>query len=1090
MRNVQGLARVALCCAVPLTVSACRAQAPSGSIEGTVSDAAGAALVGAQVVVVDRATGAERKLQSRSDGRFQVAALPTGDYTVHVNSPGFASFLEDPIHLSVGDTVRVVARLNPASVQQSVTVASHAEELDLATNTLGKTVTEREIVDLPLNGRNFSQLGLLQTGVAPLTTGLLTEGGSLRQGQSYVVNGQRPEGNNFLLDGAQNVDRMDGGFALRVPIDALQEFRILTATAPPEYGGNTGSVTSIVTRSGGKHVHGTVYEFLRNDLVDAQNYFAARVEPLKQNQYGATVGGPLTHRRLFYFTYYEGLRERAGVTTSATVPTVAQQNGDFSGNATPLLNFAAGGTPFPDGRLPQVAIGPVARNVAKLYLTGNTAPSVYTSTLVGTSDYDQGGGRLDLQRTDADSYFTRYSYFTGLNINPVSVRGSDLPGFPTRDDFSVHSAVLGNTHLFGARVSNNALVSFFRYGFLFDQRLNQNGPRTFGFNYDSASAIGQGPPFFNLAGYSPVGGAITGPRTSVQNTYEVSDTVSVSRGPHLFRFGGDFVRNQFNLFQSVAPNGFFVFASSFPTNDAFANLLLGTPVLFYQGLGSFNRNVRHWGLATYASDEWRVSPRFTVNAGLRYEIINPNTEVHDRLNAFVPGQQSAVHPEAPVGLLFPGDAGIGKGIAHSDYKAFGPRVGFAWDPYGLGKTSIRAAYGIVYDPFSNGSNATAQAPISSLPYAQFVQISGQVNFAAPYTGRTVPAPNTFTQPATAFVLDPRAKPSNAQSWNLGVQQQFVAGLVMEARYVGSKGTHLPRNIEANPAVFGPGATSSNADRRRQYANCRPNGGLCDFATVGDLTYGQNSNYNALQVSLSRTFQHGLALNVSYWWSKTLDYLSSLNLQGASAKPLSGENDLAQNPFNLKAEYGPSLFDARNRLVASAIWDVPFARHTTGVTKTLLDGWQLNTIAIANSATPYTVYDSTNVSLQASSPPISGYFASRPNRIGNATKGPHTVRHWVSPAIYQRLSPLTQAGQFGNAGRNSARGPGFADVDASAFKTFPLRETVSLQFRAEMFNIANHPNFGVPVADLASPNFGRILQSSSPRLTQFAAKIIF
>ena len=500
--------------------------------------------------------------------------------------------------------------------------------------------------------------------------------------------------------------------------------------------------------------------------------------------------------------------------------------------------------------------------------------------------------------------------------------------------------------------------------------------------------------------------------------------------------------------------------------------------------------MRHWGFASFATDEWRATSRLTVNAGLRYEIINPNTEIHDRLNAFVPGQQSTVRPDAPIGLLFPGDAGIGKGIAHTDDKGFGPRAGFVWDARGTGKTSVRAAYGILYDPFSNGSNVTAQAPISSLPWAQFVQITGQVNFAAPYTGRTQPLPNTFTQPATAFVMDPKSVPTNAQDWDFGVQQELGRTFVLEARYVGTKGTHLPRNIDANPAIYGPGATASNADRRREFANCRPSSGPCDFATVGELTYGQNSTYHALQLSVSRNYQHGLSTNASYWWSKTLDYLSSMNLQGASAKALSGENDLAQNPFNLKAEHGPSLFDARHRLVASVIWQVPFAVHTAGAKRMLLDGWQLNAIAIANSATPFTVYDSTNVSLQASSPPISGYFASRPNRVGDATHGPHRVNEWIDSADFQRLNPATQAGQFGDSGRNVARGPGFANVDASAFKVFPIRESTSLQFRAEMFNVANHANFGVPVADLASANFGHILQSGSPRLVQFAAKILF
>ncbi len=258
---------------------------------------------------------------------------------------------------------------------------------------------------------------------------------------------------------------MDGGFALKIPIDALQEFRILTATASPEYGGNIGSVTSIVTKSGSTAFHGTAYEFFRNDIFDTRNYFSQLVEPLKQNQYGVTVGGPAIGSKLFFFSYYEGFRNRAGVTTSATVPTAAQQAGDFSGNATPLLNIAAGDIPFPGGKLPSAAISPVGQNVAALYYTGNTSPSIYTSTLVGTNNDDQTGIRFDLKHTDADSYFTRYSYFTGLNLNPISVRGSDLPGFPTPDDFSVHSAVIGNTHLFGSHISNNVQTSFFRYGF-------------------------------------------------------------------------------------------------------------------------------------------------------------------------------------------------------------------------------------------------------------------------------------------------------------------------------------------------------------------------------------------------------------------------------------------------------------------------------------------------------------------------------------------------------------------------------------------------------------------------------------------------
>ena len=1055
-----------------------------GSLEGHISDKSGAVVGGATVILRNFATNAIRTQTSDGDGLYRFVQLGVGVYSISVDAPGFARFSQSPVEITVSQTSRVDVPLALGSVTQSVVITDAPPAIDTSTNTLGKVVDSKEVLDLPLNGRNFAQLGLLQTGVAPLSSGVTTEGGSLRQGQSYAVNGQRPEGNNFLLDGAQNVNRMDGGYALKIPIDAIAEFRILTNTAPPEYGGNTGSTTSVVTRAGGNQLHGTAYEFLRNDIFDPHRALTTQVEPLKQNQFGATLGGPLRKDRLFGFGYYEGFRNHQGVTSSATVPSFAEHQGDFS--AIGLFNNAAGHIEFPNDQLPPGAINPVAANVAALYPLPNNGTYNYIATVVGTNYDDQTGIRFDFHQNDKSQFFGRYSYFTGYNINPVSVRGSDLPGYPTRDDFAAHSFVAAHTLLISSHITNSFEGSVFRYQFLFDQRLNKTPPRALGFDYDSASLIGEGPPFFNLSGYSPVGGAITGPRTSVQNTYEVHDGLSMLHGNHWIKVGGEFRRHQLNLFQSIAPNAFFIFASSFPTSDAFANLLLGAPVVFYQGRGDFTRYVRNWGSGFFYQDEWHAKKRFTVNYGLRYEIINPNTETRNRLNAFVPGVQSHIMPTAPVGLLFPGDPGVSRGIAPTYYKGFMPRVGFVWDPTGQSVWSIRSSYGIFYDPFANGMGVTSQGPISSLPWAQFVQITPPtLNFSSPYSNVAIPLPNTFVKPSTPFVMDTNARPTNAQDWNLSIQREIAKKYVLEARYVGTKGTHVPRNIDANPAVYGPGATAQNADHRRIYANC-PTAGPCDYATIAELTYGQNSTYHAGQLSLTRQVSHDLGFNVSYWYSKTLDYLSSMNLQGASAKPLGGENDLAQNPFDLKAEHGPSLFDARHRFVASGTWAIPFAHGKKGLTGEILDGWQLNIIAIANSATPYTVYTSANTSLQASAPPISGYFASRPNVVGNANHGPHTAAQWLDPADFQP-API---GQFGDAGRNIARGPASADVDISALKYFPITERVGLQFRAESFNIANHPNLGLPIADLSAPNFGQILLAGPPRLTQFGLKAIF
>ena len=1066
------------------------AQDPVGNIEGLISDQSGAPLSGAHIAAKNLDTAFTKETLTGQNGLFRITLLPIGRYSITASAPSFTTVVQEPVTLNISQTLRIDLQLDVATVKSTVTVVTDAPMVDTSTNTLGAVVTGREMLELPLNGRNFTQLGLLQAGAAGLTNGLTLAGGALRQGETYAVNGTRPEQNNYMVDGAQNLNRMDSGFALRIPVDAIAEFRILTQSAPPEYGGTAGATTSVVTRSGANTVHGTLYEFLRNDHLDSRNFFSSQVEPLKQNQFGGTVGGPIKRDRLFFFGYYEGFRNRQGLTTSATVPSPQQRTGDFSDLGQPLVNNAAGGVPYPNNQIPASSINPISPNILNLYPLGNVSPTLYRTTVVTENDSNQLGGRIDFNASATDQLFARYSFSGGFNVNPVSVRGTPVPGFPTQDDLQTHSAELSNTHTFSPAITNSVRATFLRYVFDFDMRLNQTPPSELGFDYSSASAAGQGLPFFNVSGYSPIGGAITGPRNSVQNSYGIQDGLSWLAGRHSWKFGVEAQKTQLNMFQAIAPNAFFVFASTFPTNNAMANLLLGAPVTFYQGLGNFDRGLRNWNLGLYAQDEWRISPGFTLNYGIRYERINPITETQNRLNAFVPGVQSTVYPDAPTGLLFPGDPGMGAGIAQSD-NAFMPRVGFVWDPRGDGKWSIRASYGLFYDQFQNGPGVASQVPVSSLPAAQFVQFSGAgLNFENPYLGHSYPAPNTFVSPSTVFAIDPTARAPYVHNWNFGIQHSLFSHYLIEVRYVGSKGTHLPRNIEANPAVYGPGATAQNADRRRIYAGCPSNGGPCTFSTIAQLSDITNSTYEAAQVTLSRRYAAGFGFNVSYWYSKSLDYLSSMNMGGASSLALAGANDLAQNPFDLAAERGPSLFDSKNRFVVSGSWAPRISKNAPAAVRALFDNWELNLIGTYNSATPFTVYDSTNVSLQANSPPISGYPASRPNLIGDPNNGPHTVEQWLTGAAFQRLNPATQAGQFGNAGRNVARGPSFADFDASVTRNFRLTEAVQLQFRAESFNVANHPNFGLPVADMNSPNFGRILNAASPRLLQFALKLMF
>ena len=1069
---------------------AARAQDPTGSIEGVISDATGAALPRVRAVALNPATGLSKEAESADDGFYRILPLPVGRYTVTIQAPGFTTLVREAIDVGVGQSVRLNAQLEVSAVSETVKVAGGAQMVDTTSNVLGRVITGRELVDLPLNGRNFTELGLLETGVAPLTAGVATAGGSLRQGQAYAVNGMRPEQNNYLVDGGQNQNRMDGGYALKLPVDAIAEFRILTQTAPAEYGGTAGATTSVVTRSGTNQLSGSVHEFLRNDAFDARNFFSESVEPLDQHQFGGTLGGPIVRDRTLFFAYYEGFRNEQGLTTTATVPTAQERRGDFSGMGVPLINFAAGGVPVPGNVIPDAAINPVSRNVVNMYPLGNVSPSLYRETVVLKNVIDQAGGRLDVNLSPANRIFGRYAYSGGHNINPISVRGTDVPGFPTRDDYSTHHLTVSNTRILSAALTNSLRGSWLRHAFWFDQRLNQTPPSALGFGYESSSAIGQGPPFFNISGYSPIGGAITGPRNSTQQTFEIQDSLVWARRDHLFKAGGEYRQTGIDMVQTIAPNAFFVFAGTFPTNNAVANLLLGAPVTFYQGLGNFARDVGVPSVAAYVQDEWRATPRLTANYGLRYERINPLTEAEDRLNGFIPGVQSTVRPDAPPGLVFPGDAGIGRGIAKGVH-AFMPRAGVAWDPTGAGLWSVRLAYGLFYDQFQNGAGTTSQVAISSTPWAQFVQFSGAgLNFQNPYLGRPPTEADTFVKPTTVFALDPDAEPPSVQNWNLSVQRSFRDRYVVEARYVGARGTNLPRNVEANPAVYGPGATAQNADRRRIYGNCPADGSACALSTVAMVRSVAGSRYDAGQVSVTRRFAGAFGFNVSYWYSRTFDHLSAMNLSGAAARPLAGENDLAQNPFDLDAEWGPSLFDARHRLVASATWMLPSWREGAAFARAVFSDWQLSVSAAHHSGTPFTVSDSANVALQANSPPISGFPASRPNLVGDPNAGPRTPDAWISRSAFERLSIQTQAGQFGDAGRNIARGPSYTNLDLALVRDFDFLRDTRLQIRAEVFNATNHTNFGLPVADLNSPSFGRILSAGPPRLMQFAVKLFF
>ncbi|HKI11115.1 MAG TPA: hypothetical protein VKA02_03300, partial [Candidatus Acidoferrum sp.] len=501
----------------------------------------------------------------------------------------------------------------------------------------------------------------------------------------------------------------------------------------------------------------------------------------------------------------------------------------------------------------------------------------------------------------------------------------------------------------------------------------------------------------------------------------------------------------------------------------------------------------------YAQDTWKLTSRVTVNYGLRYEVPSPYTEIHNQQNLWIPGRQSTVFPTAPEGLLYPGDQGIPGGLIPTQRTGFAPRVGVAWDVTGQGRWLVTAAYGIFYDPYYTGQGGPLQTPISAPPYLQTPQIP-EPNFADPYNGKN-PFNGSFAQPMTLLTLDPNLRLPYAQDWNLNVQRAFGSDWLLEAGFIGTKGTRLPRFIEANPTVYDPNLTPAEnanlSDQRRLYSGCTvlvqsP----CTYSSVGEISGIANSTYNALQTSLRKRFSHGLSMLASYTFSKTLDDASTFNITGSASQSVAGENDLAQNPFDVKAEHGRSMFDARHRFVLSYQWNLPWFSHAQNWYGQILGNWQVNGITTLMSNTPFTIYDSSNSSLQGSAPEISGFYSSRPNIAGDPNAGAcqqngvavpvRTPECWFNTGAFQQAQP----GQFGNVGRNTLEGPAFQQWDFSAIKSIPIHEAMSLQFRAEFFNIFNNVNFRLPDNDINSPNFGQIQAAQPGRVVQLALKIVF
>ena len=647
------------------------AQQITGSIRGTVTDPAGATVPGASVSAIQIETGLTRTTVTDRSGEYVLLELPVGHYRLQAAAKGFQSYIQQGIMLDVNETATIPVRLVVGTETQKIEVQADAQLIQTTVTSLGKTVSERDVLELPLNGRNFSELGLLQPGVAPLTPGLREAGGSLRDGQAYAVNGQRPESNNFLIDGANNFNGVDGGFVLKPPVDAITEFKILTHNANAEFGNALGSTTNIITRSGGNQFHGSLWEFLRNDAFDATNYFASSVEPLKQNQFGGRFGGPIVKDKTFFFGYYEGFRNHQGETIQSTVPSVLERNGDFSKICSafdPQSGFCLDtdstgqpihqlfnvflNKPYPFNKMPLTPpdTSPLSLGLLSLFPLPNAGDNLYSSTQIFTQSSDQFGVRLDQQLSAADTLNFRYAYSNGSQFNPIPTSGASVPGFPVGQEQRAQNFVATETHSFSPSMIGVARFSFLRNKFLYGERTNHTTPESLGFQYQPSLDLAVGPPFIQVNGYTTIGDPITGPRNTYENAYDYNGSLSWVRGRHELKFGGGYEHIHVNMLQGIATNGFFVFVPFPNVPNAFASFLFGQPVFFLQGRGDFNRGIDGQSFNAYAQDTYKVNSRVTLNYGLRYEMPSPYTEIHNRQTLFIPGRQSTVMPTAHPGL--------------------------------------------------------------------------------------------------------------------------------------------------------------------------------------------------------------------------------------------------------------------------------------------------------------------------------------------------------------------------------------------------------------------------------------------------------
>src|SRR5262245_36007356 len=1051
------------------------AQNYRGAVRGRVTDPRGASIPGAQLKLIEEGTNESRTVKTDGNGDFTITLLRPGSYRLEVEQEGFHKSSEKLV-VRVNQEARLDVTLEVAAPDIPVIIGDAASPLKYEGASQGAVIDNRQVTGLPLDGRNFLELSLLTPGAAPAAQG---SAGSVRGDFAFSVNGSREDANNFMLDGVYNVDPKLNTFGVKPPVDAIREFEVLTSAYDASFGRSAGAQINIVLKSGTNGFHGTAYEFLRNQVFDARNYFAPADQPdprYQRNQFGFSFGGPIVKDRTFFFGDYESSRVREGITRLANVPTDRERMGDFSQSlfGPPLIPGTQ--IPFPLGQIPQQFLNQIGSRIAALYpLPNRNVPGLnYASSPIQRDRNDLFDVRVDHTYIPATQFSARYSFSDRTLFEPFSgVTQVFVPGYGANVLRPGQHVTLGGTHVFSPRLINDARVAFNRVsnqvlvenpGVSVNQQVGlpelSNNPRDFGLS------------FIRVTGFSPLGHEFNNPQNSATNVFQVLDTATYARGAQLLKFGFNFQYAQQNAFRDVQSRGLLTFPSQisvrlpdgtsavipFVTGNALANLLLGLPLVTGGARLDNHQHLRTESYNFFVNDSIRVTPRLTLSGGLRYEYNSPPVDTEDRAN---------IYDTATGRLVQVGTNGVPRAGYESDKNNFAPRVALAW---ALGRaTVIRAGYGVYYDqsPLAPGEGLYFNAPFFDFRFY----------FQLPQAPLTIFNPFPFNTPSqsppSAFAFDRNLRTSYTQHWNLSVQRQLGDSLVAELAYVGSKGAKLLAARDINQPQASP-----------QLPNLPPN------PLFGEITQQEGSaasNYHSFQARLQQRLAFGFALLGAYTYGKSIDNASGIF---SSA----GDPNYPQNSYNLRGERGRSGFDVRHRFSLSYSYDLPFGKGksllgNSGLVTTLLTGWQTYGVITLQTGRPFTVallpeFDNSNTGVSNL-----GFLGNdRPNLTGQARLDNPTPEHWFNTSPLVFVTP--PFGSFGNSGRNILDGPSYKNVNFSLVKNTRIREAAMIQFRTELFNMFNHPNFGLPDNFVGSPSFGRLVSADSPRRIQFGLKLLF